>query len=161
MTSLRHLITCLLFLPALALAAESAAYRVGDAFEAFTTKDQHEQTVTVAPADGTRHVIVSFTMGSGKDANRFFEKQGATFLPEHQAVFLANIHGMPAIGRMFALPKMKKYPHRILLGDDAHLLDRYPMQADKLTVLDLDAAGRITSIRFLDAEKDLLRLFAD
>ena len=68
-------------------------------------------------------------------------------------------YGMPGIGRVFAMPKIKKYPHRILLGDDEHLLDRYPEQKGKLTVFDFNPDGTITAIRFLDPEKDLDKLF--
>ena len=134
------------------------AYKVGDTLASFTVKDQHDQPYTFAP--GPRIVLVSFVMGVGKDANGYFAKQPADFLAQHQAVFIANIHGMPGIGRFFALPKMKKYPHRILLGDDEHLLDRYPVQEGKLTVLRLDAAAKITAVAFVDAEKELPSVFA-
>ncbi|WP_221031399.1 hypothetical protein [Actomonas aquatica] len=160
----RNLLT-LVFLPLFAAALGAAdtptdTYEVGDKFETIAVKDQHEKDVTVAPGGDTRHLIVSFVMGTGKDANRYFEKQGATWLEKHDAVFLANIYGMPGIGRMFALPKMKKYPHRILLGDDEHLLDRYPEQKGKLTVFDFNADGTIAAIRFLDPDDELDQLFA-
>ena len=159
----RNLLTLLLlpFFAAALGAAESPAdvYEPGDMFEAVTVKDQHEKDARISPASGTKHLIVSFSMGTGKDANRYFENKGATWLDEHNAVFLANIYGMPGIGRVFAMPKMKKYPHRILLGDDEHLLDRYPEQKGKLTVFDFSPDGKITAIRFLDPEKDLGKLF--
>lgn len=145
-----------LFLGASVFAAD--AYKVGDTLVTFTVKDQHDQPYTFVP--GPRVVLVSFAMGVGKDANGYFAKQPADFLAQHQAVFIANIHGMPGIGRFFALPKMKKYPHRILLGDDEHLLDRYPVQEGKLTVLRLDAAAKITAVEFVDAEKNLPAVFA-
>ncbi len=149
----------------LALATFSAAcvqaadlYKTGDVLTPFTVKDQHEQTFTFTP--GPRTVIVSFAMGTGKDANRWLAKQPADFLAKNQTLFIANIYGMPAIGRFFALPKMKKYPHRILLADDEHLLERFPTQADKLTVIRLDPTAKITAIEFVNAEKDLPALFA-
>ncbi len=143
------------FLP-LSLAA--ASYQPGDKFESFATKDQHEKPFTYA--GGARLVIVSFEMGSGKAANAYFEKQPADFLEKQQTVFIANIHGMPGIGRAFALPKMRKYPHRILLADAEGFLARYPEQEDKLTVLTLDEAGVVTAIRFVNPKKDLSSLFA-
>ena len=66
---------------------------------------------------------------------------------------------MPGVGRLFALPKMKKYPHRILLGDDEHLLDRIPTQNGKLTVLEFGDDNRISRIRFMDPKHDLGGLF--
>ena len=65
-------------------------------------------------------------METGKKANAALSALGKDYLPAKNAVYLANIHGMPGIGRMFALPKMKKYSHRIILGDDAALIARFP-----------------------------------
>ncbi|HEY0946428.1 MAG TPA: hypothetical protein VGD81_14220 [Opitutaceae bacterium] len=155
-----HLHSLRVFLASLLFAASlhaASPYQAGDTFEAFTTKDQHDRPYTFAP--GVRHVIVSFVMGTGRDANAFFAKQPADYLDRHQAIFVSNIHGMPGIGRRFALPKMKKYPHRILLADEEHFLDRYPAQERKLTVLDLDADGKVASVRFLDPEKEMDALF--
>lgn len=142
-----------------AAAADSAAkYRVGDKFDGFTTKDQHDRTYTFAP--GVRLVIVAFEMGSGKAANAFLEKQPADFLDRHHAIFVSNIHGMPGVGRMFALPKMKKYPHRILLADEEHFLDRYPAANDKLTIIRLDEKSAITELRVVDPKRELAGIFA-
>ncbi|MGC4074655.1 MAG: hypothetical protein QM760_19570 [Nibricoccus sp.] len=145
----------------LAVASASQAaepYKVGDAFDPFTTQDQHEKSYTFEP--GVRTVIVSFTMSAGKAANRFFEKQPSTFLADQQAIFVSNIYGMPSVGRFFALPKMKKYPHRILLADAEHFLDRYPKQEDKLTVFHLTPEAHITAIEFVDPEKNLPAIFS-
>jgi hypothetical protein len=144
----------------LALSPVSAAelYKIGDVFAPFTTNDQHEKPYTFSP--DVRLIVVSFTMGAGKDANRFFEKQPVSLFADHQAIFLSNIYGMPAVGRFFALPKMRKYPHRILLADAEHFLDRYPQQEDKLTVFRLDESARIIAIEFVDPEKGLPTVFA-
>lgn len=141
---------------ATAFAAE--LYKVGDTFAPFTTKDQHEKDYTFAA--GPRLVIVSFEMSEGKAANGFFAEKGAAFLDEQKTVFIANIHGMPGVGRFFALPKMKRYPHRILLADAETFLERYPHEDKKLTVIRLDPAGVITGIEFIDPEKGLPALFA-
>jgi hypothetical protein len=133
-------------------------YKVGDAFVAFTTKDQHERTF--AYEGGARLVVVAFEMGAGKAANAFFEQKPADFLAAHRAIFISNIYGMPGIGRAFALPKMKKYPHRILLADAPDFLARYPAEDDRLTVLALDDKGTITAIRHVNPKKDLASVFA-
>jgi hypothetical protein len=144
-----------LLLPVLLAAAP---YRVGDKLEAFTTKDQHDRSYTL---DGSaRLLVVSFAMKPGKAVNAFLEEQPAGFLDQHHALYLANIYGMPSIGRVFALPKMRKYPHRILLADAEGFLDRYPQQEDKVTVLSLDPGGVITAIRFVDPKKEIASVFA-
>lgn len=169
MTLLRHLRTTLsLLVAALAVgsldAAETSAeapapYQVGDVFAAFTVRDQHDVPFTAAPGENLRHLIVSYTMGTGKDVNRHLERKGAGYLEKHDAAFLADIHGMPGVGRVFALPKMRRYPHRILLGDDAHLLDRHPRAENRITMFSFDAKGVITAIRQLDPETQLDTLF--
>jgi hypothetical protein len=158
---LRPLAAVLVLASALALRAVDTPkpYAVGDAFAGFSTRDQHDQPFTYAAGD-TRVVIVSFVMGTGKAANAFFERQPANFLAEHRALFIANIHGMPGIARTFAMPKMRKYPHRILLADAENFLARYPQQPDRLTVLALDEAGKIAAIRFIDPKSELPAFFA-
>lgn len=123
-------------------------YQAGQKVEAFSAKDQHEKDFTLDPK-GTRFVLVSHDMDTGKAANKVLDGLGATYLPDRKAVFVANIHGMPGIGRMFALPKMRKYAHRIILGDDAALIARFPQQQAKVTVLKL-TGGKVTSIRYWD-----------
>ena len=132
-------------------------YQVGDTFEAFTTKDQHEKDY--AYAGGARLVLVAFEMGSGKAMNAYLAKQPAEFLEQHYAIFISNIYGMPGIGRMFALPKMKKYPHRILLADAEDFLRRYPSQEDRITALRLDTQGVITAIESFDPKQVPAQLF--
>lgn len=156
---LRPLVALLVFAAALPLRAVDAPtpYAVGDMIAAFTLRDQHDQAFTYT--GGARLVIVSFSMGTAKAANAFFQRQPADFLVEQRALFLANIHGMPRFVRSFALPKMRKYPHRILLVEAEDFLARYPQQPDRLTVLTLDESGKITAIRDIDPQTELPSLF--
>lgn len=133
--------------------------KIGEKVPAFTSKDQHGQSFEFKP--GVRFLLIAFDMSTGKEANKSLEKKGGQFLQDKKAVFVSNIYGMPAIGRVFALPKMKRYPHRIILADDEKLLDPFPKEKDRVTVLSLDPAGTVTGIRYWDAEKqpldDILR----
>lgn len=130
-----------------ALLDAATPYAVGDQFAGLVTKDQHDKPFTYA--GGARLVVVSFEMDTGKAANGFLEQQGAAFLDRQHTLFIANIHGMPGIARAFALPKMRKYPHRILLADGEDFLARYPSKDNHLTVLQLDGQDKITAIRFV------------
>lgn len=145
-------------LAAVASEPPAAPYQPGDTFEVFTTKDQHGKDYTFTP--GAKAVVVAFAMSPGKAVNRYLAQQPAEFLASRDIIFVSNIHGMPGIGRTFALPKMRKYPHRILLADAEHFLDRYPRQDDKITVFRLDPDARITAIEFVDPEKKLADVFA-
>lgn len=115
-------------------------------------QDQHEVDYEM-PKD-VKHVAVAFTMSVGKSANQALAEKGAGFLPESKAVFIANIHCMPAVGRLFAMPKMRKYPHRIMLADAEGLLDDFPQKEDMVTVFDLDSAGKILAVRYWDPKSE-------
>lgn len=120
----------------------------GDAFPSFEATDQHDKVYPMS--SDTKYVAVTFAMGSGKKANKFFSEKGAEFLPQKKAVFLSNIYGMPGVARMFALPKMQRYPHRIMLADEKGLLDDFPEEKGQVTIFQLDSAKKIVSIKFWD-----------
>lgn len=52
------------------------------------------------------------------------------------------------------MPKMRKYPHRIMLADAEGLLDRYPQEDDSVTVFKLDQTGKIKAISFWNPKSD-------
>lgn len=145
----------LLILSALLLAASNGhseeLYSVGSSVSAFSANDQFGAPFKFG-AD-CRVLLISFDMATGKQANLKLSALGKDFLPEHRTVYLANIHEMPAIGRAFALPKMRTYAHRIVLADDATLLAPFPKQERRVTVLLLQKR-KITAIRFWDPEKE-------
>ncbi len=126
--------------------ALAAPYETGSQVQPFSAKDQHEQAFTLKPAE-TRFLLVSHDMETGKKANAALNAMGKDYLGTKNAVYVANIHGMPGIGRMFAMPKMKKYVHRIILGDDETLIAKFPEQKGKVTVLKLDD-GKASSITY-------------
>lgn len=128
--------------------------KTGDPVPEFAAKDQHGNPFVFKP--GVHFLLISFDMSTGKDANRNFEKKGAKFLDDQKIVFVSNVYGMPAIGRMFAMPKMKKYPHRIILADEENLLDPFPRQRDRVTALVLSPDGKVKEVRYWNAEKQSL-----
>ena len=139
---------------ALVTASSAEVLKIGDAVPGFTAKDQHGEKFEFKP--GPRVLLVSLDMSTGKKANTYFAAREPGYLDKAKAVYLSNIHGMPAIGRVFALPKMRKYPHRIVLADDEGLLAPMPRKNGLVTALLLDPSARITSVQFWDAEKQTL-----
>lgn len=133
------------------LSGAAAPYAVGSKIAPFKCSDQHERAFIFKPAS-TRFLLVNHDMKIGKLANAALDKLGAKFLPKHHAVFLSNIHGMPSIGRMFAMPKMRKYAHRIILADDEKLIAKFSESAGQVTVLKLDN-GKVVSISYWDPSK--------
>lgn len=152
LTIFSRLVLCLAaFLSVSALSAAPLA--VGDTFPQWTDMtDQHEAVYGIPQS--TQHIAVAFTMSVGKAANRYLTEQGKDFLPTEHAIFVANIYGMPGIGRFFAMPKMKKYPHRIMLADAEGLLDAFPQKDDKVTVFELGPKGVIEVISFWDPKSE-------
>jgi hypothetical protein len=137
----------------LGLAAAGEPLKVGDTLPVFSAKDQHGQEFRLN--SDAHYLLVSFDMSTGKKANAFLAEKPGDYLTEMKAVYLSNIHGMPTIGRMFALPKMRKYPHRIILADSEDLLRDYPTQKDRITILELASDLKIKAITFWDPATDL------
>jgi len=149
MALLSVLLTVTFFSP---LSAIAQPYESGQTVQSFTAADQHGTPFTFQPAD-TRFLLISQDMAAGKKANAALSALGKDHLPGKKAIYVANIHGMPGIGRFFAIPKMKKYAHRIILADDAGLIEKFPQQESKVTVLKL-ASGRIQSIAYWNPESE-------
>jgi hypothetical protein len=141
----------------LTLTAVSAPYEQGQAMASFKAKDQHEQDFTLNIKE-TKFLLVSHDMETGKRANAVLTEVGKESMEKQKAVYLANIFGMPGIGRFFALPKMRKYSHRIILGDDAALIALFPVEQGKVTVLALND-GKISSIKYWNPGTDALDQF--
>jgi len=127
---------------------------VGQPFPITVAQDQHEKDVQLS--QDVRYVLISFDMSTGKQANQYLSAKGQSFLDKHHAVFMANIYGMPWIGRKFALPKMKKYKHRILLLDKEGLLDGFPEKEGEVIVFELDAVNTIIGVRYWDPATALI-----
>ncbi len=121
-------------------------YANGEKIETFKAKDQHDVNYEFKPSS-MKYLLVSHDMETGKKANAVLTTLGKDYFSNHKAAYLANIHGMPGIGRMFAIPKMKKYTHRIILGDDADLIAKFPVQAGKVTVIAI-SGGKVDSISY-------------
>ena len=124
----------------------AAPYTAGQNVDSFQAKDQFEKNYTFKASE-TRYLLVSHDMETGKKANSALDALGKDYLPGKKAVYVANIHGMPGIGRMFAMPKMKKYSHRIILGDDANLIAKFPEEKGKVTVIAI-SDSKVSSIKY-------------
>ncbi len=140
----------------LSMSASAAdVLEVGDTFPEFTANDQHEREYRFEP--GTKAILIAFDMATGKKANAILANREAGFLDHNSAVYIANVYGMPAIGRFFAIPKMKKYPHRIVLADEINLLSPFPREENRITVIRLNDSAVVQSIAFWDPREEPLQ----
>ena len=133
----------------------SNSFDLNQNIHSFTLVDQFDKTHIVN--GDIKTIIVSFEKGTGADVNEFLSSKSPDFLEKNHAVFIANISGMPSfITKMFALPKMKKYKHNVLLIYDEED-NRFLQKDDKSTVYKLEN-GIIKSITFIQQE-DLEKIF--
>lgn len=133
--------------------------RAGDPFPEFESSDQHDSLYRYSAE--IRTVLIAFDMSTGKAANRLLASKGAAFLGDRKAVFVSNIYGMPRVGRFFALPKMRKYPHRIVLADTPNLLSRFPRKDARVTVIRMNERAVIESIQFWDPAAEALEHYLE
>ena len=117
----------------LATAAHAGPLAVGDPMPPLSLVDQHGKAGTVA---GARVVVVSRDMEAGDVVKKALAGRNQTFLDEHGIVYVANVSGMPAmVTRLFAMPRMRERPYRMLLDRDGDATKDVPAVAGRPTVL--------------------------
>jgi NADPH-dependent ferric siderophore reductase len=134
-------------------ALAAAELRVGDAFPYLSLPDQHGQAYAL-PSDTARVLFAADKLGSDL-LNGFLAQQPDDYLGRRHVVYIADISSMPAIvTRLFALPKMRERPYRIMLADEAAAVAFLPRQAGAVTVVHL-RERQVVSIGFLSTEAEL------
>jgi hypothetical protein len=134
------------------ISVRAAQLAAGDAVPVISAKDQHGTEFVFT--NGVQFLLVATEMACAKSANQKLAEQGAGFLEKQHAAYLMDIHTMPAVARLFALPKMRKYPHRIVLVDSAETLAAFPVQSGRVTVLALTTTGRIQKISYWNPDRE-------
>jgi len=127
-----------------ATVASAEPYAVGGTLRPFSLADQHGARASVG--EEVRLLLLSRDMGAGDIVKGALGDADQRFLDERRAVYLADVSGMPAmIRRMFALPKMRKRPYRVLIDEDGTVARDFPRVEGKPTLVLLDRL-RITRI---------------
>ncbi len=107
---------------------------VGKSLTDMKLNDQNEKPQTV-PAE-TKIVFFSFSKPIGHICNAFLESKPNNFLPEHHAVYVADVSPAPSIIKnMFILPDLKKLKFPILLINDDKLSAEYSKGMDKESIV--------------------------
>ncbi len=129
-------------------------FGLGEEISSFTLADQFEKDHIVSRSVET--IIVSFEKDTGADMNEFLNTKNPKYLEERNAVFIANISKMPGIiTKLFAMPKMKKYKHTILLINDEED-KRFAQEEEKITVYKLKN-GVIEKINFVSSAQEVAK----
>lgn len=129
-------------------AAWAAELKEGDAFPPYTLTDPHGVTNTLGAE--TRAVIISSEKGISEQVNAWLKQKPHGYLEAHRAEYVSDITPMPAIiTTLFALPKMKKYPFRLLLAQDENFAKTYPHRPGKIALFLLDDRHAIRGLHFV------------
>lgn len=122
---------------AMAGAAGAENAEVGKPFPPYTVQDAFEQTNVLQKT--TRFVIVASEKSVSEKVNEWLKTKAQDFLPRHTTEYVSDITPMPGIiTELFARPKMKKYPFKILLARDERFAKTYPSQPGKIALFVLD-----------------------
>ena len=121
----------------------------------FTLPDQFDKAVTLTPE--TKKVIFVFAKATGHTVKEFLKKQDKDYLPSRNALFVADISGMPTVIRnTFALPDFKKSAYSVALIYDKAIATSYKNEkdADKITIVTL-SNDVITKKQTFSTEEEL------
>ncbi len=144
-----------LLLVAVPVVADQLA--VGAEVPPLTLNDQYDQPLSISK--DTRLLLFAVDKPAADLLNAFLERQSPDYLDENGGVYLLDISGMPRlITQMFALPKMRKRPYRILLARESGTVAFLPRRQNAATVITLDN-GVVKGVHFVADEAGLKALF--
>jgi hypothetical protein len=137
----------------LAMSLCAAPYKLGQSVTPLELQDQFgkKSTLKVMP----KTLIMAFEKGTGATVNEYLTVQEKGYLKKYNAGFVADISQMPNfITEAFALPKMRKYTHTVLLIRDEEQGLRFPAQEEKITVMKF-RGNFLTSVEFVSTANEL------
>lgn len=103
----------------------------------------------------TQLVVFSADKASGNLVKEVFGDLALTDLSKRNWTYVADISGMPSlITKMFALPKMKKYPFAMGLDREGKVTQALPRETDKVSVIQLQQL-KVVDAQFFDNKKAL------
>lgn len=138
---------------AVTMALWAAPYKIGQSIMPLNLVDQHGKRSTLKVMPKT--LIMAFEKGTGATVNEYLAAQGKEYLKKNNAAFVADISQMPNfITETFALPKMRKYPHTVLLIRDEEQGVNFPYQEDKITIMKF-RGNFLTKVEFIETDAEL------
>jgi hypothetical protein len=143
---------------ALAPPASGEPYAVGSRIEPLILTDQHgvERRVDAA----TRVVLLSRDMDGGGCVREALASEGAAWLEQAGAVYVADVSRMPGlIRRLFAIPRMRERGYPVLLDVEGTPTARLPAEAGKASWIRLEGL-RIAEVRFLASAAEVTAALA-
>jgi hypothetical protein len=124
----------------------------------FTLPDQFDKSHSLTAK--TKKVIFVFAKATGHTVKAFLKKKNKDFLPNQNALFVADISPMPTVIRnTFALPDFKKSSYSVLLIYDKAIAKKLKdaKNADKITVTEVEN-GVVGLVKHIETEEELAAL---
>lgn len=145
--------TKVIILLMIAFSVWAAPYKVGQSVMPLDLNDQFGKRVTLKAMPKT--LIMAFEKGTGATVNEYLTVQEKGYLAKNKAAFVADISQMPKfITESFALPKMRKYTHTVLLIQDEEQGLNFPAQDGKVTVMKF-RGNFLTKVEFIETAEQL------
>jgi len=137
----------------LAMSLFGTPYKMGQSVMPLDLQDQFGKRTTLKAMPKT--LIMAFEKGTGATVNEYLVTQDKGYLKKNNAAFVADISQMPNfITEAFALPKMRKYAHTVLLIRDEEQGSRFPAEEEKITVMKF-RGNFLTQIQFISTTAEL------
>jgi hypothetical protein len=127
---------------------------VGKPFPSYTLEDQFGQTNTLSSE--TRFVIVASEKDISGKVNDWLKTKEPDYLAGLKTEYVSDIEPMPGIiTSLFALPKMKRYPFKLLLATEKSFAATYPKQKGRIALFTLDANHVLTDLQFVETAAEI------
>ena len=140
----------------LGLTAFANPLAVGNDLPALKIKDQFEKEHTVDA--NVKTIIFSASKTEGTTIKDFLLSKDKEFLTKNNAVYIADITGMPSlITKFVAMPKMKDYPFSVLLIDEANK-NLIPVKEDTISIISLNNS-KVTDVKYVKTAEELAASF--
>ena len=132
-----------------ALPAGAGPLETGSEIELFALDDQHGNEHAVD--GGVRAILFAQEMAGADLVKEALSESGAELLSEADAVYIANVSGMPTlIRRIFALPKMRRRGYPMLLDTEGTITQDFPGSEGRATLIQLEAS-KVVGISHYDS----------
>ncbi|MET0067474.1 MAG: hypothetical protein ABW076_14095 [Candidatus Thiodiazotropha sp.] len=151
-----HLVTTIFLILFIAAAATQADPLVtGDSLPETTLPDQHGKAMNL---HGAQLILFAPGKAAGETIHEVLGERPQQELAAQGIIVISDISRMPGlVTRLFALPTMRDYSYRIMLGYEAEETAWLPREEDSVTRLTVQD-GRITGIEYAQSAGALREL---
>lgn len=133
--------------------ASAHEYTEGSALRPIELVDQFDERVVIK--DFSKIAIVVFDREASDVVNTFLQTQSPEYLAKHEAFLIADISEMPGfVAQAFALPKMRKYPYKVLLIKDEEQGMLFPGEEHKITIMHINH-NKVKKISYITTANEL------